>query len=267
MSNQAFLLDDGLPASAAPGDAVVIDGPEGHHAVTVKRVRPGEQIDVLSGTGTRAVCTVRETAKASLTAIIDRIEREDEPPVELVLVQALAKGDRDLQAVEAAVELGIDAIQPWQSDRSVVRWAAAKADKGRAKWAATVRAAVKQSRRTRLPEVASVMTTQQLAARLAQPKTQDGPEVAIILHESATEPLSAVVRNFMDEVAAGDPAAGRPRILLLVGPEGGIADAEISRLTEAGAQTAVLGRHVLRASTAGPAALVITRHIAGVLDR
>ncbi len=266
MSNQAFLLDDGLPATAAPGDTVVLDGPEGHHAVTVKRVRTGEQIDLLDGAGTRAVCTVRETGKASLTAGIDKIEHEDEPPVQLVLVQALAKGDRDLQAVEAAVELGIDAIQPWQSDRSVVRWPAGKAEKGRTKWAATVRSAVKQSRRTRLPEVASVVTTAQLAAQLAHPDAQGGPEGAIILHESATKPLSAVVQDYMNDVAARDPAPGRPRILLLVGPEGGIADAEISRLLEAGARTAVLGRNVLRASTAGPAALAITRHVAGVLD-
>ncbi|MDN6201513.1 MAG: 16S rRNA (uracil(1498)-N(3))-methyltransferase [Micrococcaceae bacterium] len=266
MSNQAFLLDEGLPATAAPGDAVDLDGPEGHHAVTVKRVRPGVLSDLLDGTGTRAVCTVRQAGKASLSAVIDRIEHEEQPPVQLVLVQALAKGDRDLQAVEAAVELGVDAIQPWQSDRSVVRWPAAKAEKGRAKWEATVRSAVKQSRRSRRPEVAPVVSTAQLAARLGLTGAGKGPELAVILHEGATEPLSAVVRDFMDESGTPDPTAARPRILLLVGPEGGIADSEVSRLVEAGAKTAVLGRHVLRASTAGPAALVVARQVAGLLD-
>lgn len=266
MSNQAFLLDGGLAGTAAPGDVLALDGPEGHHAVTVKRVRTGERIDLLDGAGSRASCTVTETSKASLLATIDTIEHEPEPALQTVLVQALAKGDRDLQAVEAAVELGVDAIVPWQADRSVVRWAEAKAEKGRAKWAATVRSAVKQSRRTRLPEVAEVLTTKQLASLIEQSASAGAAELAIVLHESATEPLSAVVRAFMDASGARAPEAGPARILLLVGPEGGIADEEVARLVEAGARTAVLGRNVLRASTAGPAALAITAQVAGVLD-
>lgn len=270
MSNQAFLLDDGLPAAAAPGEQLVLEGTEGHHAVTVKRVRSGEQIDLLDGAGSRASCTVLSTDKSSLTARVDRLEHEDAPALQTVLIQALSKGDRDLQAVEAAVELGIDAVIPWQADRSVVRWPAAKAEKGRQKWAATVRSALKQSRRTRLPEVAGVVTTTQLAGQLARTGAAGAPQLAIILHEEATEPLSAVVRSFIDDHGgpgiAGETTDARPSILLIVGPEGGISAAEIERLVSAGARTALLGRNVLRASTAGPAALVLTRHLAGVLE-
>ncbi|WP_417220332.1 16S rRNA (uracil(1498)-N(3))-methyltransferase [Arthrobacter sp.] len=270
MSNQAFLLDDGLPPAAGPGTTITLEGAEGHHAVTVKRVRAGEQIDLLDGAGTRAGCTVLTTDKASLTARVDRITHEAAPGVEIVLVQALAKGDRDLQAVEAAVELGVEAVIPWQADRSVVRWPAAKAEKGRQKWAGTVRSAVKQSRRTWLPPVAGVVTTAQLAGQLPADRAAQPSHLAIILHEAATEPLSVVVRDFLDGLEApgtgGEDQAGRPTILLIVGPEGGISEAEVQRLVAAGARTALLGRHVLRASTAGPAALVLTRHLAGVLD-
>ncbi|WP_372699225.1 16S rRNA (uracil(1498)-N(3))-methyltransferase [Arthrobacter sp. JSM 101049] len=270
MSNQAFLLDDGLPAGTAPGDVVVLDGAEGHHAVTVKRVRTGEAIDLLDGRGTRAGCTVQSTGKACLTARVDRITHDPAPALRLVLVQALAKGDRDLQAVEAAVELGVDEVIPWQADRSVVRWPEAKAEKGRAKWAATVRAAVKQSRRTRLPEVHGVLTTGQLAARLDRAAGEGARQLPLILHEQATEPLSAVVRDFLHDGGSGAGTAGQdagvPAILLIVGPEGGIADPEVERLAAAGARTALLGHHVLRASTAGPAALVLARHLAGLLD-
>lgn len=273
MSNQAFLLDDGLPDGTAPGDVVVLDGAEGHHAVTVKRVRAGEEIDLLDGNGTRAGCTVESTGKACLTARVDRVEHDPSPALRLVLVQALAKGDRDLQAVESAVELGVDEVVPWQADRSVVRWPEAKAEKGRAKWAATVRSAVKQSRRTRLPEVHGVLTTGQLAAWLDRAAGEGTRQLPVILHEQATEPLSAVVREFLEEAGPhaagpydGGADAGVPAILLIVGPEGGIADPEIERLVAAGARTALLGRHVLRASTAGPAALVLARHLAGLLD-
>ncbi|GAA1358798.1 16S rRNA (uracil(1498)-N(3))-methyltransferase [Arthrobacter rhombi] len=270
MSNQAFLMDEGLSPDPVPGGILVLEGAEGHHAVTVKRVRAGEQIDVLDGAGTRASCTVLSTDKASLSARVDRVSHEDAPAVETVLVQALSKGDRDLQAVEAAVELGIDAVIPWQADRSVVRWPAAKAEKGRQKWASTVRSAVKQSRRTRLPEVSGVVTTAQLAEQLLRPTAEGDVRQAIILHEAATQSLPDVVRTFMDgaspQSARGVGTSRKPSILLIVGPEGGISDGEIERLVAAGARTALLGRNVLRASTAGPAALVLTRHLAGLLD-
>lgn len=270
MSNHVFLLDDGFAPATGPGDLVVLDGAEGHHAATVKRVRAGEQIDLLDGAGTRASCTVVSTDKASLSARVDRLAHEGSPAVETVLVQALSKGDRDLQAVEAAVELGIDAVIPWQADRSVVRWPAAKAEKGRQKWAATVRSALKQSRRTRLPEVAGVVTTAQLAEQLLRARTDGTTRQAIILHEAATQPLAAVVRAFLDDgearATAGEGASAIASVMLIVGPEGGISDGEVERLVAAGARTALLGRNVLRASTAGPAALVLTRHLAGLLD-
>lgn len=270
MSNQAFLLDDGLPPGTAEGDTIALDGVEGHHAVTVKRVRAGEEIDLLDGAGARASCTVLSTEKSSLQARVDRLLQVAPPAVEIVLVQALAKGDRDLQAVEAAVELGIEALVPWQAERSVVRWPAAKAEKGRQKWSATVRSAVKQSRRTWLPPVAGVVTTSQLAEQLNRSRSLDSAQLPIILHEGASEPLAAVVGTFLDGVrpaaGAGEGPAARPTILLIVGPEGGIADGEIERLVGAGARTALLGRNVLRASTAGPAALVLARHVAGQLD-
>ena len=88
-----------------------------------------------------------------LTVRALRILQEPEPDPELVLVQALAKGNRDELAIEAATELGVDAVVPWQAERSIVRWKADKAAKGTAKWQMAVRAAAKQSRRARVPEV------------------------------------------------------------------------------------------------------------------
>ncbi|MFB0834319.1 16S rRNA (uracil(1498)-N(3))-methyltransferase [Arthrobacter halodurans] len=268
MSNQAFLTPPETLAAAVPGDTVELDGPEGRHAVAVKRIRVGEAVDLLDGEGRRAVCVVTETGKASLRARIERIDVEAAPRVLTVLVQALAKGDRDLQAVESAVELGIDRVLPWQAERCVVRWAADKADKGRAKWEATVRAAVKQSRRARTPRVEPVAGTPQLAA-LARPAADDaGPaarRLVVVLHEEAASPLAEVVGDWL-EASPADPGGPVGEVFLVVGPEGGIAPAEIESLRAAGAATASLGSNVLRASTAGPAALVLVRHLAGQLD-
>lgn len=261
MSNQAFRVDPAALVGAAPGDTVPLDGPEGHHAVSVKRVREGERIDLVDGDGRRAVCVVTSTAKGSLEAKIEGLELAPPPGLRTVLVQALAKGDRDLQAVESAVELGIDHVVPWQAERCVVRWSADKAAKGRAKWEATVRAAVKQSRRSREPSVGETVGTAQLAALAADGTAPEpGRRLMVVLHEEAASPLSRVVAEWLAE--GPKPA----EILLVVGPEGGIAPGEIDKLVAAGATTASLGTNVLRASTAGPAALVLVRHLAGLLD-
>lgn len=267
MSNQCFVLPAGALSSARTGTALRLEGPEGHHAVMVKRVRPGEMIDLVDGSGVRAVTEVTDTQKAALDGIVRNVEREQQAAVSITLVQALAKGDRDLQAVESAVELGIDAVRPWQSDRSIVRWNGAKAAKALAKWEATVLAALKQSRRTYLPEVRGMLSSTELAGEFARSGSAEVPALVIVLHECGTEPLGATVSTWYAGLAstAGPRPGGRPEIQLVVGPEGGISDAELERFVEAGAKVSVLGSHVLRASTAGPAAVVLTRHLLGQL--
>jgi len=155
-------------------------------------------------------------------------------------VQALAKGDRDELAVQAATELGVDEIVPWQASRSVSRWDAAKAVKGRARWTTIVREAAKQAHRAWVPEVAELTTTAGLARRAAA-------SLVLILEPTATERLSAVV------IEPGDVG----EIVLVVGPEGGIAPDELDVLAAAGARLVRLGDTVLRTSTAGPAALAV----------
>ncbi|MCO1340249.1 16S rRNA (uracil(1498)-N(3))-methyltransferase [Kocuria polaris] len=256
MSNQAFLVDPETLAEAAEGAVVVLDGDEGHHAVTVKRIRAGESIDLVDGCGRRASATVASTAKRSLEARINRVDDEPASGCRIVLVQALAKGDRDLQAVEAAVELGAAGVVPWQADRCVVRWQGEKAAKGRQKWESTVRAAVKQSRRAWLPEVLAPVSTRELAEMI---RNDDGGRLVLVMHEEAAEPLSERVRS---AVAEGPALA---EIILIVGPEGGISEDEIARLRAAGARPVVLGNHVLRSGTAGPAGIILARHLTGQL--
>ena len=152
-------------------------------------------------------------------------------------MQALAKGDRDELAVHAATELGVDRIVPWQSERSVSRWSGPKAEKGRERWASIVREAVKQSLRAWIPEVAPLAGRREVEGLTAT-------HAVILLEPTGSVPFADAVR------AAGD----RP-LAIVVGPEGGISDAELAALTAGGAVAARLGPTVLRTSTAGPAAL------------
>ncbi|MBG6083356.1 16S rRNA (uracil(1498)-N(3))-methyltransferase [Zhihengliuella flava] len=255
MSNQAFVIEPAVADHAAVGDVVALSGDEGHHAVTVKRVRAGERIDLMDGRGRRLVTTVETVSKRHLEARVEQVMDEPRPARRVTLIQALAKGDRDTQAVEAAVELGVSRVVPWQAERCVVRWSGDKAQKGRSKWAATVRAAVKQSRRAYEPDVDAAVTTTELSAWIAA----DAARAVLVLHEAATQPLAEAVTDLM---------ADQPDLTelgLVVGPEGGISPAELEQLTRAGARPVLLGQHVLRAGTAGPAGVVLVRHLVGEL--
>lgn len=229
-----FLVDD---AVQGPGDTVVLTGAEAHHAAAVRRVRAGEEVTVGDG---RGIWLTGEIEAATPREVVVRVHsREDvAPPVRrLVLVQALAKGDRDELAIQAATELGVDEIVPWQAARSVSRWDAAKERKARQRWAGIVREAAKQAHRAWVPDVAVLHTTRALAA------FEGG---VIVLEPTAKATLTSV-----------DLPAGSGDIVLVVGPEGGIAPQELEALEESGATLARLGDTVLRTSTAGPAALAV----------
>ncbi|MDR6415911.1 16S rRNA (uracil(1498)-N(3))-methyltransferase [Pseudarthrobacter sulfonivorans] len=253
MSNPVFFSGAGSLDQLFPGARYTLSGPEARHAVTVKRLAPGERVDIADGAGKRLTGTVVAASPAELTVECAELAVEQQPDIRLVLVQALAKGDRDELAVETATELGIDAVVPWQSERSIVRWKGERAAKAHAKWQSVVTAAAKQARRAWIPEVRAAVETPGLVAAVA------AADLAVILHEDAVRPLRAVLEAWH----ATEPLAGVREILLIVGPEGGISPREVTRLCDAGAVTALLGHHVLRSSTAGPAAVVLASDVLG----
>lgn len=231
-------LDESLElAAVAPGATVELGGDEARHAVTVSRVRPGERIAIGDGHGTLVHGAVVSTGSRELLLEVDEVVVEEAPSPRITLVQALAKGDRDELAVQAATELGVDAIVPWMAARSVSRWEGAKAEKGRQRWAAIVREAVKQSIRSWVPPVAPVAATADLPAVL------EGSRM-LLLEPTASITLTELRPDGRD-------------FALVVGPEGGIAPAELERLVAAGAEPVRLGASVLRTSTAGPAAIAV----------
>jgi len=227
---------DDSAAGAVAGDVVALTGSEAHHAASVRRVRTGEAVTLTDGRGAWLRGAVVAADPKRVEIRIDAREERSAPGRRVLLAQALAKGDRDELAVQAATELGIDGIVPWQADRSVSRWQGAKADKGRARWQSIVREAAKQAHRAWIPEVEAPVSTNELAARTGT--------TCVVLDPWTDAAVTSV------DLPAGD-------LMLVVGPEGGIAPEEIERLTGAGALRARLGDSVLRTSTAGPAAIAV----------
>jgi 16S rRNA (uracil1498-N3)-methyltransferase len=228
-----FLLDP-LPA----GGPARLDGPEGRHAATVKRLRPGEAVLLSDGRGGLAHAVVDSVGRDTVELTIGERTDAAPPAPRVLLAQALVKGDRGELAVELATEAGIDGILPWRAARCIARWEEGpRGEKALARWRSTVREAAKQARRPWLPVVEEPVTTAGLARRVAQ------VDAALVLHEAATDGLADV------------PLPRSGELLLVVGPEGGITDAELDAVVAAGARPVRLGAEVLRASTAAAVAL------------
>ncbi len=238
----SLYLTAGL-TDARVGARVEVTGDEARHALQVARIRPGERIALGDGHGTLVRGTVVAGEPGVLAVEVDEVAHEPAPVPALWLAQALAKGDRDELAVQAATELGVAGVIPWAAERSVTRWEGVKVARNEERWRTIVREASKQAIRPWVPEVAPLATTAQLVSL---------PGLVVVLEPSAETRLTGIAFD------------GVERVTLVVGPEGGIAPRELDRFAEAGAVLARLGPEVLRTSTAGPAALAV---IAGRLGR
>ncbi|MEJ1086922.1 16S rRNA (uracil(1498)-N(3))-methyltransferase [Microbacterium sp. Mu-80] len=226
------------------GELLTLTGSEAKHASVVRRVRVGEAVTIGDGSGVWLEGTVEDVSASQVDVRVTARTVQQQPTSRITLAQALAKGDRDELAVQAACELGVDEIVPWQASRSVSRWEGPKAAKGRDRWQTIVREAAKQAHRAWVPSVTEVSSTGQLA-RLAATHRM------LVLDPTAQSPLTGIRPDERD-------------IVLVVGPEGGISPEELEKLEAAGAESVRLGDTVLRTSTAGPAAIAV---LSGVLGR
>jgi 16S rRNA (uracil1498-N3)-methyltransferase len=212
-----------------------LDGDEGRHAATVKRMREGEVIHLCDGQGTRAIATVVKVHKHSLDLSIDQFTFEEAPEPRFVVVQALAKGERAELAIEMLTEVGADAIIPWRAEHSIGKWESV--DKGLEKWRRTSRESAKQSRRAWIPEISNLKSTAEVCELMSQAQS------VFVLHESADQALAAcAIRE-------------QGTIMIVVGPEGGISPDELAAFSAAGARVVHMGASVMRTSTAGAIAV------------
>lgn len=249
------LVDD--QGALLPAATVVLTGAEARHAVTVRRLRVGEAVTVGDGRGVLADGECASAAPNEVVVNVHSVRTVDAASPRLVLVQALAKGDRDELAIQAATELGVDAVLPWASSRSVSRWDGPKVAKGLARWATIVREASKQAHRARVPEVGPLVTTADLATLAATTRM-------LLLEPTADVALTSLtLRDGANMADAADAGLDDRDLVLVVGPEGGFSPEELVRLAGAGATAVRMGETVLRTSTAGPAALAVVNVMLG----
>lgn len=247
MTLPVFLTEPDSAATAAAQKMLTLTGREGHHAADVRRLRRGERVEVVDGLGLRLLCTVREPGRAHLLLDVVDAVREPRAVPQVTVAQALVKQDAAERALAAMTEVGVDTVVPWSAAHSVVSWDAAREQRGLRRWVTTVEQAAKQSRRAWVPDVTQVADLPALLDRVGH------ADLALVLDGDAERPIADVG---LAEVGVADGGATHD-ILLVVGPEGGIARSEMAALQDAGAMAVHLGPTVLRAATAGAVAAAV----------
>lgn len=224
-----------VPELPTSGEVEII-GDEARHAISAVRIKLNERISLTDGHGGRAVAEVIELNRKSLRVTIIEHATDHAPYVELSVLQALTKGDRARETVELLTEAGVDRIIPWAAKRSIGQW---KSDvDSLAKWQVWARESTKQSRRSWIPQVSSPQTLIEITERFNE------FDLVLLFHESDGEKLSAVLKTV------------NPRkVLIIIGPEGGVAEDEVSAFIAAGARSVSMGQPIFRSAHAGAAAL------------
>ncbi len=233
-------------APLSPGAEIVLPEASAHHALAVLRLEEGAPLALFNGTGGEyhgvLVAANKREARVRLTGF-DAVERES--PLAINLALGISAGERMDYSLQKATELGVAAIQPLATDRSVVRLAGERADRRVQHWQNVVIAACEQCGRNRVPPVAPVRSLFDYLARV------DCSQPLLLLDPDATRPLK--------EVALSTGA------VLLVGAEGGFTPAERKAATAGGFQAVNLGPRVLRTETAPLAAIAVLQSLWGDL--
>ena len=215
------------------GEGVIALPPgESRHAAAVLRLSPGALVTVTDGRGRLARCSLAEVNEASaLAAVVEDSHAERTGP-EIVVYQAAAKGRKVDDMIERVAEVGVADVRIFNSERSVVRWDAAKSARLDERYAAIARSVAKQSRSPFVMRTSAGLHWKELLASV------DSEPLALALWERATEPL----RDRLPQSAS--------RLALVIGPEGGFSDHEAGELTERGASPVTLGERILRTENA-----------------
>jgi len=216
------------------GSTQTLDKDDAHHAIKVLRLKLGEVIKISDGVKKWVSGSIIEISKKEMTiSISERGDFEEKKP-ELVLVQAVTKSERNKEMLELAIEAGVDRIIPWQAERSISKWQSDSAQK----WEIGIKEACKQARQVRLPKLMPMLTT----AGVVQLLSKDAR--IIVFHESASEKFAQL--QLPESLAS---------IYLVIGPEGGISQSELSIFENGGSKIVRLGETVLRSAHAGFAAI------------
>jgi 16S rRNA (uracil1498-N3)-methyltransferase len=229
------------------GSRATIAGDAANHVARVLRLRPGDLLTLFDGSGGEHAARIEEIRRGAVIVTVgDRAPADRESPLRLTLAQGVSRGERMDWVVQKATELGVMRIVPVLTERSVVKLDARQSQRKRAHWQAIAVAACEQSGRNRIPEIGTPLGLHEFL------HAADARAARLLLSPAGSERL--------DDLQA--PAGA---VTVLIGPEGGLAEAEQHAAIAAGFLAVRLGPRVLRTETAALAALALLQHRLGDL--
>ena len=235
-------------------EEIVITGGDAHHLAHVMRTQIGDVITVVDAEGQAAEMVVTALTRDAVHFRMQRVLPAETAGREVILVQALLKGEKMDFIVQKAAELGAVCMCPIVTEHVVVHYDAKKAAAKAARWQKIADEAAKQCGRRSLMTVAPIVS---LAELLQDPAYIGAADTVTVFCYEQEE------RQSMRTVLRGTEAR---RVTLIVGAEGGFSPAEAAALTAAGGQSVSLGHRILRAETASLTALAVTQYELGNLD-
>lgn len=235
-----------VPGPLAPGGEIVLPNQAGEHLTRVLRLESGAAFTLFNGAGGEYSATIAGTGKKVTARVGDHHAMERESPLHVTLLQGVARGERMDLIVQKATELGVTRIVPVLAERSVVKLDEKQRARKREHWQAIAISACEQCGRNRVPEVSEPASL--------------GDSIAALSAGGLQCLLAAGGEASLAAVAARDPARA---IVLLIGPEGGLAESEREFARANGFIACRLGPRVMRTETAGLAALALLQAVAG----
>ena len=239
-----------VDAALEPGALLTLTGSAAGHLTRVLRLRPKAVLTLFNGRGGEYAARIERVQGNKVTvAVGEHAAIERESPFPLTLAQGVSRGERMDLVVQKATELGVARLVPVLTERSIVRLDEEQSDRKSSHWRAVAISACEQCGRNRLPQVA---LPSRLREFLRQAAAEAAESVRLLLSPSATQRIEDVPR----------PARGAT---VLIGPEGGLSDAEQEGAVAAGFTAVNLGPRVLRTETAAIASLTLLQREFGDL--
>ncbi len=234
---------------------VTITGDDAKHIGRVMRSKPGDKLIVSDGESREALAAIIAIDPLEVTAeILESLEPSGEPLFRVSVAQSLPKGDKMETVIQKCTEIGATSFLPFLSERTVVQYDGKKEEKRTARWRKIAKEAAEQAHRSLIPAVESPVSWRELLAGLSAYDL-----VCICYEKERGQQLRDVLKPFVDQLPAGQPCS----IAIIVGPEGGLSEHEVSEAEAAGAVAIGLGRRILRTETAAMAALTCIMYESG----
>ena len=225
-------------------DYIYIEGSDVNHVKNVLRMKIGEALEICDGNNKKYLCEIEEMTSEFVRALIkEELGADTELPSKLYLFQGLPKADKKELIVQKAVELGVYEIIPVATKRAVVKLDDKTASKKVERWNSIAEGGAKQSGRSFIPEVTSVMSYKEALAYASK------LDVVLIPYELAEG--MAETKQIISAIEAGQSVG------IFIGPEGGFETSEVESAIAIGAKAITLGKRILRTETAGLTTLSI----------